>query len=148
MKAILRAKKLRYLKIGLCDTAKLLLDIARILGEGLLPTTSTMRLNSRKTKNYLQAFCDIFLLNRITPSHDAIGKDAYFIADTGIASHLIRNKVMSDEATRSKVNGWDTRPLEGTMKKLKLKQGIVLTGSTEIFLEPKGISVLPWSYFS
>jgi predicted AAA+ superfamily ATPase len=175
---------------------RLLLEIARILNDGLLPSTTNMRLNTRKIKRYLEAFCEVFLLNRIACHPNGVGKDVYLLADTGIASHLM-NKSMSDESTHSllrifvlneflslhryqgkllvptyfksaksdpvdlvvndvpllivpgsKVNGWDTRSIEGMMKKLNIKKGIVLSGSSETIQEKVGISQLPWSYFS
>lgn len=181
---------------------RLIQEIAHVMEAGELPTLSTLRGHARKLRPYLTALCDVFLLQRI-PCHPAgTGRDAYLIADSGIAAHLFRSRALTSEATHSllrifllnellclhryqgllalptyyksarsspvdfvfqengtddlpiaivpgsQATGWDLRPLQGMLKKLRLPRGMVCTGSEQVDLEPKGISQVPWSYWS
>jgi uncharacterized protein len=72
------------------DFAFGLLDrIASILREGELPTLKHFSQPARKTRTYLSAMEDIFLLRKITCHHLGIGKEIWLFMDAGIATHLM-----------------------------------------------------------
>lgn len=176
---------------------RVLQDLSRLHKDGIMPTTSHMKFDARKIRRYLQAFCDIFLITKIAIHEAGVGKDAYLFSDAGIAQHLIGQRALSEDSTRSllriflinelsalhryqgkhlsllyyksqksdpvdfiwndipiyistssKNNAWTLRPLEGAMKKLKSKKGILLTPTDQVDLQKSGISTLPWAYWS
>jgi uncharacterized protein len=67
----------------------ILRQLARTLTEGEIPTLKHFKQNSRRLRKYLQAFEDIFLLQRLNPHHDSVAADAWLPTDTGIASFLM-----------------------------------------------------------
>lgn len=82
------------------DLARLVLnEIATQLARGLYPEISGFSKDSRKVTKYLKAMESIFLLNRI-PCHKAgIGRDHWLLGDSGLAAHLLGDKLGREEAT-------------------------------------------------
>lgn len=72
---------------------KLMLELGRLHREGILPTTTHLKFNTRKCKRYLQAFQDAFLIHKISCHEQGIGKEAFLISDGGIASYLMRDNL-------------------------------------------------------
>ncbi|MCM2323223.1 MAG: AAA family ATPase [Oligoflexia bacterium] len=73
------------------DFAQFLLqEFGRILAAGELPQAHHFQVRSRaKLMRYLAAMESIFLLRKLTPHPLAVGKPAWLLHDSGLASHLI-----------------------------------------------------------
>lgn len=67
----------------------ILRQMARVLAEGEAPTLKHFKQNSRTLRKYLQAFEDIFLLQKLLPHEASVAQDIWLPTDTGIASHLM-----------------------------------------------------------
>ena len=72
------------------DTAwSILRRMGRVLADGEVPTLRHFRPSARTLRRYLQAFEDIFLLQRLTPHDASVAQDAWLPTDTGVAGHLM-----------------------------------------------------------
>lgn len=82
------------------DLARLVMkEIASLLAEGVYPEISRFSKDSRKVTKYLKAMESIFLLNRL-PCHDkGKGRDHWLLGDSGLAAHLMRNRLGTEQAT-------------------------------------------------
>ena len=67
----------------------ILRQMARTLADGEAPTLKHFRQNSRTLRRYLQAFEDIFLLQKLLPHDASVAQEIWLPTDTGIASHLM-----------------------------------------------------------
>ncbi len=67
----------------------ILRQLARTLANGEVPTLKHFKQNSRTLRRYLQAFEDIFLLQKLSPHDSSTAYDAWLPTDTGIASFLM-----------------------------------------------------------
>jgi predicted AAA+ superfamily ATPase len=81
--------------------------------------------------------------NRILPT--------YFKSQHGSIVDLIWNnipiKIIAENASSSKI-GWIEKPLLGAMKTLNSPRGIIVAPGDQVHIEKKGISIVPWSYWS
>ncbi len=67
----------------------ILRQLGQALREGEFPTVSHFKQDSRKVKNYLEAFAIIFLLRKI-PCHEAgVGRDCWLPSDSGLAAWIM-----------------------------------------------------------
>jgi predicted AAA+ superfamily ATPase len=67
----------------------ILRQMARTLADGEAPTLKHFRQNSRTLPRSLQAFEDIFLLQKLLPHDASVAQEIWLPTDTGIASHLM-----------------------------------------------------------
>lgn len=67
----------------------ILRQMARTLADGEAPTLKHFWQNSRTLRRYLQAFEDIFLLQKLLPHDASVAQEIWLPTDTGIASHLL-----------------------------------------------------------
>lgn len=72
------------------DYAFLLLEkMAATLREGDLPTLKHFPSTARKSRQYLTAMENIFLLRKITCHPEGIGKEVWLLTDSGLAAHIM-----------------------------------------------------------
>ena len=82
------------------DFARLILkEIAGIFLQGKYPEVSMFSKDSRKVSKYLRAMESIFLLNRIPCHEKGVGRDHWLMGDSGIAAHLIKDRLGTEHAT-------------------------------------------------
>ncbi|MGH8169230.1 MAG: ATP-binding protein [Steroidobacteraceae bacterium] len=67
----------------------ILRQMARVLADGEAPTLKHFKQTSRTLRRYLQAFEDIFLLQKLLPHDASVAQEIWLPTDTGIASHLM-----------------------------------------------------------
>jgi predicted AAA+ superfamily ATPase len=176
---------------------KVLFELVRFHEQGIFPTVGDFRYDSRRTKKYLSALRNVFIV-RTLPCHEAgTGKDVFHLADSGMAHSLMKNATSEEvsltltrifvlnEITSNTLyagmttrwtyfksrkgapldlvwnqvpikiivstrrTGWEERAVEGAMKALRSKTGL-LVGPTDHVALPKrgGIGLVPWTYWS
>ncbi len=82
------------------DFSRLLLkEIAVLFSQGLFPDVSKFSKDSRKVTKYLKAMESIYLLNRIPCHEKGVGRDHWLMGDSGLAAHLLRDRLGSEQAT-------------------------------------------------
>lgn len=82
------------------DFARLVLkEIAKQLAQGIYPEISQFSKDPRKVKKYLTAMESIFLVTRIPCHETGIGRDHWIMGDSGLAAHLLKGHLGSEEAT-------------------------------------------------
>lgn len=94
----------------------------------------------------------VFLLNEIISNYEYQGEKIslpYFKSQHGSIIDFVWNgipiKIISENPQKT---GWIEKPLLGAMKAFKSDQGIIVAPGDQIHLEKKGISIVPWSYWS
>ncbi|MGK5086151.1 AAA family ATPase [Bdellovibrionota bacterium FG-2] len=180
-------------------TTKILKRAAEAASRGeYFSTQMVSDIQARRLQSYLTAMEDTFLMRRMSCSDVGVGKDHWYVFDSGLLNHLMGAQ-RSEGATLSlarsfilneisamceysgprleltyyksmqgtpvdlvwnnvpikitaKANlkgvGWDTRSLEGAMKKLRSPRAILVAPVDRPVIEKKGVSVLPWSMWS
>lgn len=82
------------------DFARLVVkEIAIQLAQGMYVEVSAFSKDSRKVTKYLKAMEDIFVINRIPCHEKGVGRDHWLLGDCGLASHLLRGKLGTEQAT-------------------------------------------------
>jgi predicted AAA+ superfamily ATPase len=175
----------------------ILRQMARVLADGEAPTLKHFKQNSRTLRRYLQAFEDIFLLQKLLPHEASVAQDIWLPTDTGIATHLMEGclgegrslslgrifvlkeiravaeyagqrvrpvfyksargspvdfvwadiPIKVSASPRSQV-AYDERALASAIKKLKVKSAILTWAHDGVAMESRGISHVPWTYWS
>lgn len=70
---------------------KVFFELVRHHEQGIFPTIGDFRFDSRRTKKYLSALRNVFVV-RSLPCHEAgTGKDVFFLSDSGMASALMKH---------------------------------------------------------
>ncbi|MBI3540771.1 MAG: ATP-binding protein [Deltaproteobacteria bacterium] len=70
---------------------KVLFEIVRHHQQGVFPTLGDFRYDSRRTKKYLSALKNVFIV-RSLPCHEmGIGKDVFYLSDSGMAHALMNH---------------------------------------------------------
>lgn len=73
----------------------------------------------------------------------------YYKSARGAPIDMIWNEVAVMISQKSELTEWDERPLKGGMKKLGLKQGLIVAPTDQVYLPKKaGVGRVPWSYWS
>lgn len=67
----------------------ILRQMARALADGEAPTLKHFKQTARTLRRYLQAFEDVFLLQKLLPHDASVAQEIWLPTDTGIASHLM-----------------------------------------------------------
>ncbi len=67
----------------------ILKTIGRVLREGELPSLGHFNIDSRRLRNYLEAFETIFVLRRIPCHTSGVGKEVWMLGDSGLAAYLM-----------------------------------------------------------
>lgn len=82
------------------DFSRLLVkEMSKLLSSGRYFTVSDFSKDSRKVTKYLKAMESIFLVNRLPCHEKGIGLDHWLMGDSGLAAHLLRDKLKTEEAT-------------------------------------------------
>ena len=82
------------------DFARLVLkELTNIFSQGLYPEISLFSKDSRKVTKYLNALESIFVLTRIPNHEKGIGRDHWIMGDSGLACHLLRSHLKTEQAT-------------------------------------------------
>lgn len=67
----------------------ILRQMARALADGEAPSLKHFKQSARTLRRYLQAFEDIFLLQKLLPHESSVAQEIWLPTDTGIAGHLM-----------------------------------------------------------
>jgi predicted AAA+ superfamily ATPase len=94
----------------------------------------------------------IFVLNEILARSEYSGsaiQPLYFKSARGSPVDLLWKDTLIKISTAPKSQlAYDERALAGAMRKLKVNRALLCVPRDEVILEKKGISVVPWSYWS
>lgn len=91
------------------------------------------------------------LLNELGAIHQYRGKlfpFAYYQGTKGTIIDLFIGRVPVKIVTTAKLNEWDERSLAACMKRLKVDQGILCAPVDKPTFSKKGISIVPWTFWS
>ncbi len=91
------------------------------------------------------------LLNEISAHEEYHGRSlplVYYKSATGTPVDLIWNGIPLKITASATALGWEKRALEGAMKALGAKRGLLVAPRERPQLETTGVSVIPWTFWS